>query len=96
MADIRIDISKANIQADRLEEAATELRYAALYLNTPKNFSEVWKGKASDAFKTKIEKQREKLYEDSDELKRIADKIRTVAARIKAQEEAAQKAAQAL
>lgn len=97
MADIRINLARANQQAQRLNEEASVLKQRLNELNAEiQNIPSYWEGDASTAFLKKLKEQHADIAEQCRNLEMVATDIRTVAERIKAQEEAAQRAANAL
>lgn len=97
MAEIKIDLSRAYSQAEKLSSAANSLRQEAEKLSDEaQNISSYWESEAADIFKAKVKEKKNELISCCKQLEDIADDIRVVAKRIKAQEEAAKKAAQNL
>lgn len=97
MAEIRINLEQARRQAQRLDEAASQLKRELRNLSSAKqNIPSYWDGSASKVFVQKLNEQYNELNKLCQQIEEVANDIRTVAERIKRQEEAMQRAAQKL
>lgn len=97
MAEIRIDLNRAMKQADKLDDAAKDLQRELGNLFTAKqSLQSYWDSNASGILKTKLNDQYTELYQLCRQIEDVAETIRTVAERIKRNEESAKSRAQKL
>ena len=79
--EIVMDFRKANEAADRLQKLSSELRSIAdeKYNGTLRSISNNWKGENAENYVRKGEKVQKKIFNSSNDLKRAAETIRTIA-----------------